>query len=163
MEQRIFILRGQRIMLDADLAEVYGISTKRLNEQVKRNAGRFPVDFMFQLTAAEKEEVVANCDHLQRIKFSPVLPCAFTEHGAIMAASVLNSEAAIHASVAVVRAFVTLREMLAGHKDLARKLDALEQKYDAQFKTVFKAIRELMLPTEKLKRNRIGFRVPKKK
>ena len=163
LEQRIFLLRGQKVMLDADLAEVYGVSTKRLNEQVRRNAQRFPADFMFQLTAAEKAKVVAKCDHLKRIKFSPVLPCAFTEHGAIMAASVLNSERAVHASVFVVRAFVALRKMLHAHKELARKLGELEQKYDGQFEVVFDAIRDLMEPLKRHRGKRIGFHAPKRK
>jgi hypothetical protein len=89
IEARIQTVRALRAMVDADLAEIYGVPTKRLNEQVKRNSGRFPADFMFQLTAAEKAEVVANCDHLQKLKFSKALPCAFTEHGAIQAANVL--------------------------------------------------------------------------
>lgn len=91
IEKRILVIRGQGVMLDADLAGLYGVSTKRLNEQVRRNLDRFPEDFMFQLTAKEKAEVVANCDHLAKLKFSPVLPHAFTEHGAIMVASVLNT------------------------------------------------------------------------
>jgi len=95
IERLILVIRGQRIMLDADLARLYGVSTKRLNEQVKRNKERFPERFMFRLTAEERAEVVANCDHLQRLKFSPVLPHAFTEHGAIMAATVLNTSRAI--------------------------------------------------------------------
>ena len=95
IERLILVIRGQRIMLDADLARLYGVSTKRLNEQVKRNRERFPARFMFQLTAEEKAEVVANCDHLRNLKFSPVLPNAFTEHGAIMAATVLNTSRAI--------------------------------------------------------------------
>jgi hypothetical protein len=107
IERSIFLIRGQRVMLDADLAELYDVTTKRLNEQVKRNRGRFPADFMFQLTAKEKTEVVANCDHLSKLKFSPVLPNAFTEHGAIMVASVLNTPRAIQTSVLVVRAFVS--------------------------------------------------------
>jgi hypothetical protein len=104
------------------LPQVYGVSTKRLNEQVKRNRDRFPPDFMFQLTDQEKAEVVANCDHLLRLKFSPVPPYAFTEHGAIMAASVLNSERAIQVSVFVVRAFIRLREMVSTHQKLSRRL-----------------------------------------
>jgi hypothetical protein len=92
IERSILLIRGQRVMLDADLAGLYGVSTKRLNEQVRRNRDRFPGDFMFQLTANEKAEVVANCDHLSKLRFSPVLPNAFTEHGAIMAASVLNPQ-----------------------------------------------------------------------
>ena len=98
-------------MLDADLAGLYGVTTKRLNEQVKRNRKRFPADFMFQLTSREKAEVVANCDHLTRLKFSPTNPFAFTEHGAVMVASVINSERAVEVSVYVVRAFVKLREL----------------------------------------------------
>src|SRR5689334_12550780 len=122
VENRILLIRGYRVMLDADLADVYGVTTKRLNEQVKRNQVRFPAKYMFQLTAREKAEVVANCDHLAKIKFSPVLPYAFTEHGAIMLASVLNSLTAIKASIAVVDAFVHLRELLSSHKDLASAL-----------------------------------------
>ena len=140
------------------MARVYGVTTKRLNEQVKRNIERFPEDFMFQLTAEEKNEVVASCDHLSNLKFSPALPYAFTEHGAIMAASVLNSERAIETSIFVVRAFVQLRQMLSMHKDLERRLDALEGRYDEQFKVVFDAIRALMKPPEKAKK-KIGFEV----
>ena len=145
------------MILDADLATLYGVSTKRLNEQVKRNRSRFPDDFMFQLTSDEKVEVVANCDHLSRLKFSPTLPYAFTEHGTIMAANVLNSERAIHASVEVVRAFVRLRLMLATNADLSRRLDELESKYDRQFKVVFDAIRQLMSPVVPAGKQ-IGFR-----
>ena len=152
----IFLIRGHRVMLDADLARVYGVSTKRLNEQVQRNRDRFPEDFMFQLTAEEKAEVVANCDHLKGMRFSPHLPRAFSEHGALMLASVLSSPVAVKASVQVVRAFVRLREILSDNKELARRLDALERRYDAQFKTVFTAVRELMgIPKEPPRR--IGF------
>lgn len=156
IERRILLIRGEKVMLDADLAELYGVPTKRLNEQVKRNRDRFPDDFMFQLTDAEKTEVVANCDHLKKLKFSPSLPYAFTEHGAIMLATVLNSPVAVQASIQIVRAFVRLRQMLAGNAELARKLEALEKKYDAQFKVVFDAIRQLMTPPETKKR-KIGF------
>ncbi|MGH7451595.1 MAG: ORF6N domain-containing protein [bacterium] len=157
IERAILFIRDQQVMLDTDLAELYGVTTKRLNEQVKRNRERFPEDFMFQLTVEEKAEVVANCDHLQRLKFSTTLPYAFTEHGTIMLASVLNSEIAVRASVQVVRAFVRLRQILASHADLARKLEALEKKYDAQFKIVFDAIRELMEPAEQKPKRKIGF------
>jgi hypothetical protein len=122
IERSILLIRGQKVMLDADLARIYHVPTKRLNEQVKRNRCRFPDDFMFQLTVEEKAEVVANCDHLRPLRFSPTLPYAFTEYGAVMLASVLNSSVAIAASVQVARAFVKLRELLATHKDLARKL-----------------------------------------
>ena len=143
IERAIFVIRGQKVMLDADLAELYGVLTKVLNQAVKRNKERFPIDFMFQLTKEEKDEVVTNCDHLKRLKFSPTLPHAFTEHGAIMLATILNSPIAVQASIQVVRAFVRLRQMLASNADLARKLDTLERKYDAQFKVVFDAIRQL--------------------
>ena len=163
IEQRILLIRGQRVMLDADLADLYGTTTKRLNEQVKRNRGRFPEDFMFQLTEKEKTEVVAICDHLTRLKFSPVLPNAFTEHGAIMVASVLNTKRAIQVSVFVVRAFVKLREMLAAHKDLAHKLAELERKlqnHDESIRSLVIAIRQLMRPSEpEPPKKRIGFLV----
>jgi len=155
--QSIFFIRGCKVMLDTDLAQLYGVTTKRLNEQVKRNRDRFPDDFMFQLTPKEKNEVVANCDHLFKLKYSTALPYAFTEHGAVMLASILNSEKAIRVSIQVVRAFVKLREMLAGNKDLARKLEALERKYDVQFRVVFDAIRKLMAPPKPPPSRRIGF------
>ena len=156
IEQLIQLIRGQKVMLDTDLAELYGVPTKALNQAVKRNKDRFPADFMFQLTRREKAEVVTNCDHLQRLKFSPTLPHAFTEHGAIMLANVLNSRIAVQVSIQIVRAFIKLREAVASHKDLALRLDQLEQKYDAQFKVVFDAIRQLMTPPEPEKR-KIGF------
>jgi hypothetical protein len=159
VESRILLIRGQKVLLDADLAKLYGVTTKRLNEQVKRNRNRFPDDFMFQLTSGGKAEVVAICDHLRGLKFSPALPYAFTEHGAIMAASVLNTTRAIEMSVFVVRAFVRLREVLAAHKELAAKLAALERKvasHDRHIRALFDAIRQLMAPPEK-PRKRIGF------
>jgi hypothetical protein len=158
IERAILSIRGEKVMLDSDLAELYGVETKRLNEQVRRNLARFPADFMFQLTEAEKLEVVANCDHLVKLKFSPYLPSAFTEHGALMLANVLNSERAAQTSVMVVRAFVRLRQMLTSNAKLARKLDAMEKKYDRQFKVVFDAIRQLMSPPAAPKRE-IGFHV----
>ena len=115
-------------MVDADLAELYGVPTKALNQAVKRNQERFLEDFMFRLSRAEKDEVVTNCDHLAKLRFSSVLPHAFTEHGAIQAANVLNSPRAVEMSVHVVRAFVRLREMIGSHKELAGKLDELERK-----------------------------------
>jgi len=158
VERVILTIRGQRVLLDADLAALYGVSTRVLNQAVKRNQDRFPEDFMFRLTEAEKAEVITVCDHLRPLRFSPSLPHAFTEHGAIMLASVLSTPIAVQTSVHVVRAFVRLREVLATHKDLARKLEELEQKYDAQFKVVFDAIRQLMVPPAKAPRS-IGFRV----
>ena len=156
IETRIFLIRNQRVMVDADLAEIYGVSTKRLNEQVKRNCDRFPEDFMFQLTEEEKVEVVANCDHLKNLKYSRSLPFAFTEYGALMLANILKSTQAVQASIQVVRAFIHLRELLSTHKALAKKLESLEEKYDTQFKVVFDAIRELMTPNISNSRH-IGF------
>lgn len=143
-------------MLDSDLAELYGISTKVLNQAVKRNKKRFPGEFMFQLTKNEKEEVVTNCDHLKKLRFSYTLPFAFTEHGAVMLATVLNSPIAVQTSIQVVKAFIKLREILTSHKGLARKIAEMEKKYDARFKIVFMAIRQLMADSQKPKKQ-IGF------
>ncbi|MCE9569448.1 MAG: ORF6N domain-containing protein [Rhodocyclales bacterium] len=146
-------------MLDADLAELYGVTTKRLNEQVKRNPDRFPEDFMFQLNAEEKAEVVANCDHLGQLKYSPSLPYAFTEHGALMLGNVLKSSRAVEVSLLVVRAFVQIREMLSTHKELAAKLDQLERKvssHDQAIAGLIDAIRQLMNPPAPARRG-IGF------
>ncbi len=157
IERSILLIRSDKVILDADLAALYGVETKVLNQAVKRNIDRFPKDFMFRLTKRETREVVTNCDHLERLKYSPVLPRAFTEHGAIMAATVLNSPRAVQVSVYVVRAFVRLRRILESHAGLARELAALERKCDAQFKVVFNAIRQLMAPPPEAKRKRIGF------
>jgi hypothetical protein len=146
IESRILMIRGHRVMLDADLAEVYGVSTKRLNEQVKRNWKRFPLRYMFQLTLQETTRLMRShfaTGSKRNVRYRPYV---FTEHGAIMLASVLNTDIAINASIAVVDAFVHLRELLSTHKDLAQKLEELEKKYDAQFRAVFDAIRELMKP-----------------
>lgn len=145
-------------MLDADLASLYGVTTKRLNEQVKRNRTRFPDDFIFQLTGQEvanlkSQFATSSLEWGGRRK----LPNAFTEHGAVMLASVLNSPVAVQASIQVVRAFVQLRGLLATHAELARQLDELERKYDAQFRVVFEAIRELMQPLPSPRRKQIGF------
>lgn len=149
-------------MIDSDLAEIFGVKTYRLNEQVKRNRDRFPEDFMFQLTAEEKQEVIANCDHLEKIKFSSTNPYAFTEHGTIMLANVLNTPTAVETSLLIVRAFVKLRVILSTHKELEKKILELESKYDKQFKLIFKAIRELMRQ-EQLDKNRpgIGYKIEK--
>lgn len=160
IERAILYIRGQKVMLDIDLAEMYGVKTKRLNEQVKRNINRFPPDFMFQLSDDEKQEVVAKCDHLTRLKFSPSNPYAFTEHGALMLASVLNSPLAIDTSVLIVRAFVRLRMILAQHSELEQKITELESKYDKQFKVVFQALRALMSKgTANDDRQRIGYKI----
>lgn len=153
ISSRILVLRGQRVLLDADLARLYGVPTKVLNQAVRRHKERFPTDFSFRLNDVEKSEVVTTCDHLARIKYSSVRPLAFTEHGAIMAATVLSSPRAVQMSVYVVRAFVRLREVLAANEGLARKLEALEKSVatlDAgtrkQFEEVYRAIRALMTP-----------------
>ena len=147
-------------MLDSDLAKLYGVQTKRLNEQVKRNNKRFPGDFMFQLTRTETDKVVANCDHLKLIKFSYQLPYVFTEQGVAMLSSVLNSERAIQVNIMIMRAFTKLKEMLLTHKDLATKLEALERKYanhDKKIQDIFEAIRQLLQPLAVDKKRKIGF------
>jgi len=156
ISRRILTVRGHSVILDLDLAALYRVTTGALNQAVKRNAGRFPEDFAFRITTKEKEEVVTKCDHLSRLKFSPALPFAYTEHGIIMAASVLNSQRAVETSVFVVRAFVRMRATMASHRELAQRLDALEKTYDARFRVVFDAIRALMEPP-KTPRRRIGF------
>ena len=164
IEQRILLVRGEKVIIDKDLAEFYGVVTKRLNEQVKRNRDRFPEDFMFQLTEEEKSQVVANCGHLSNLKFSKALPYAFTEHGALMAASVLNSPLAVEMSVFIVRAFVKLRRLLAEHKELSRRISQLENRladHDEQILTMVHAIKELINPEPPPKRRRIGFRTEK--
>jgi hypothetical protein len=163
IEPRILLVRGQKVLLDADLAKLYGTTTKALNQAVKRNRGRFPSEFLFTLSAEEKLEVVTNCDHLKRLKFSPNLPHAFTEHGAIMAASVLNTPRAIDVSVYVVRTFIKLRDFLAKHQELALKLAELERKvdtHDESIRLLLAAIKELMAPIPQKPRGRIGFRTP---
>ena len=165
IENKIFLIRGQKVMIDRDLAELYGVATKRLNEQVKRNRERFPVDFMFQLTIGEKSELVANCDRFNSLKHSTSLPYAFTEHGAIMLASILNSQRAVEASVYVVRAFVRLREILSTHKELAQKLKDLELRidsHDEQITSIIAAINQLLEPPPEPKR-KMGFQVKEKK
>ncbi len=164
IERAILLLRGQRVLLDADLAELYGVPTKAFNQAVKRNTERFPPDFRFQLSKAERDEVVTNCDHLQRLKFSPVLPWAFTEHGAIMAANVLNSARAVAVSIVVVRAFVRLRQVIATHKDLAQRIERLEGQFghksaerEAHIEQIYALLEELMAPHDAPKREPIGF------
>ena len=154
--QRIYFIRGRKVMLDADLAKLYGVKTFRLNEAVKRNIKRFPADFMFLLTDEEKTEVIANCDHLKNLKFSPHAPYAFTEQGVAMLSSVLNSERAIQVNIQIMRAFTKIREMLLVHKEIWRKIEEMEKKYDQKFKVIFDALRQLLEPPEKPKR-KIGF------
>lgn len=159
VDRTILTIRGERVMLDRDLAEVYGVTTKVLNQAVKRNELRFPSDFRFQLTREERDEVVTNCDHLRNLKYASALPWAFTEHGAIMAAAVLNSPRAVEMSVFVVRAFVRLREFARGHTEIAIRLDALEQRvtgHDEDLREMFNALRALLTPSPRTGRE-IGF------
>jgi hypothetical protein len=156
----ILTLRGQKVLVDADLATLYGVPTKRLNEQVKRNTDRFPEDFLFQLTAEEKAEVVANCDHLTRLKFSKTLPYAFTEHGAIMAATVLNSPEAVKMSVFVVRAFVRMREHLAANAAILQRLAEIDKtllEHDHALGVIWQQIQPLLQPPPEPPKRRIGF------
>ena len=158
------MIRGHKVMIDADLATLYGVATKHLNQQIKRNRDRFPADFIFRLTRDERDEVVANCGHLSRLKFASAMPYAFTEHGALMAASVLNTPRAVEVNLFVVRAFVQLRETFGAHKELAKRLDELESRIERKFSTndqvlagILNAIRNLMTPPEPARKRRIGF------
>jgi len=175
IEPRILLIRGQRAILDADLAELYGTTTKRLNEQVKRNQARFPADFMFHLTAKEaqtmRSQIATGSDLFLAMRSQFVtaskrniryLPNAFTEHGALMAASVLNTPRAMEVSVYVIRAFVRLRDLLSTHKELAHKLAELEQKvssHDEAIQSLVAAIRRLTQPLPTASRPRIGFHI----
>ena len=151
IESKILLIRGFKVMVDRDLAQLYQVPTKRLNEQVKRNIKRFPSDFMFQLDKKETEELVAICGRFASLKHSTSLPYAFTEHGVAMLSSVLNSERAIQVNIAIIKTFIKLRGILNSHKKLAEQIKALEKKYDAQFRVVFDAIRQLMHEEEKPK------------
>ena len=157
--QRILIIRGHRVMLDVDLAELYGVTTKRLNEAVRRNAARFPKDFMFQLAAFEAGSLRSQFATSNGRGGRRYLPYAFTEQGVAMLSSVLNSKRAILVNIAIMRAFVRLRETLGAHKEFARTLEDLERKYaahDVQIKGIFDALRALMEPPKRSRR-RIGF------
>lgn len=168
IENKIYFIRGHKVMIDADLAQMYGVETRTLNQAVNRNLHRFPEDFMFQLTKMEYQNLIS-----QAVTSSwggrRKLPYAFTEHGAVMLASVLNSEVAVEASIQVVRAFVKLREALASHKELAAQIEKLERKlgnhldkHDKEIKVLFEAIRQLMHPPNP-PRKKIGFKIGKEK
>ncbi len=145
-------------MLDSDLAEIYEVTSKRLNEQVRRNRARFPEDFMFQVTEIEQENLRSQiATSILNLGVRRYLPYVFTEHGALMLGNVLNSTVAINTSVQIVRAFANLRKMLASHSELSKKLDLLEKKYDHQFKVVFDAIRQLTIQPE-VSKKRIGIK-----
>lgn len=161
VEQAILRLRGHSVMLDHDLARLYGVPTKALNQAVKRNLARFPDDFMFTLTPSETKELNRSqaVTGSQKHRDPRYPPHAFTEHGVAMLASVLNSDQAVAVNIEIVRTFVRLREMLGSHAELARRLDQLEKKYDERFRAVFDAIRQLMTPPTAAERKRIGFHV----
>ncbi len=155
---KIFFIRGKKVMLDRDLAFLYEVTTKRLNEQVKRNIKRFPEDFMFQLTKNEKDELVAICDRFNTMKYSTVHPYVFTEQGVAMLSGVLNSDRAISVNIQIMRAFTQLRQMLLTNAALRRKIEEMERKYDKQFMVVFQAIKQLLEPPPAKEKKITGFR-----
>jgi hypothetical protein len=155
IERRILFIRESKVIIDRDLAELYGVTTKALNQAVKRNLERFPDAFLFRLTKREKYEVVTNCDHLKDLKYSYRLPYAFTEQGVAMLSSVLKSKRAIQVNILIMKTFVRLRELISSRKDILAKVAQLEKKYDVQFKIVFDALRKMFSPASKAKK--IGF------
>ncbi len=161
IDGRILVVRRQRVILDGDLAGLYGVSTRRLNEQLRRNLDRFPADFAFRLSAEEFADLKSHfATSTSGWGGRRKLPYAFTEHGVVMAANILNSAVAVRASIQVVRAFVRLRQSLSAHQDLARKLEELERKYashDAEIKGIFQLVKKLMEPSPPPHRRRIGF------
>jgi len=157
---KIIMIRGQKVMLSNDLSELYGVTTKRLNEQVKRNIKRFPKNFLFQLTRQEKDKVVANCDHLQSLKYSPYLPYVFTEHGTVMLANILNSNRAIQASIRIVEIYIKMREHILTDKDLLLKMEQLEKrvgKQDEKIALVFEYLKKFIDVQDKPKKQ-VGFK-----
>ena len=161
VEIRILLIRGQRVMIDKDLAELYNVETKYLNRQVKRNIQRFPKEFMFRLSKREKNELVTNWHRFKILKHSSSLPYAFTEHGVAMLATVLNSSIAVKASIRIIKAFIKLRKFISTHRQLGQKLKQLEskvEKHDSEIQNIFNAIYKLMSPPEKPIR-KIGFHV----
>ncbi len=164
---KIIVLRDKKVMIDRDLAELYGVTTKRLNEQVKRNLKRFPDDFMFQITKEEKDDIISQFEHLNSLKFSPVLPYVFTEHGAVMLASVLNSDKAIEVNIQIVRVFTQIRQMLTDNTELRLAIEKLERSTENNKKNielVFQYIDELTEKKENTaQRKQIGYKIPKKK
>src|SRR5262245_21379942 len=157
IEQKIYLIRGHKVLLDADLAELYGVTTGNLNLAVRRNANRFPQDFMFQLSGQETQSLILQNARAKGRGGRRTPPHAFTEQGVAMLSSVLNSERAIELKIGIMRAFVRLRAMLASHAELSRRLAKLEQKYEDQFREVFEAIREMMEPEPVPSARRIGF------
>lgn len=156
VEQKIHLIRGQKVMLDKDLAVLYGVPVKRLNEQVKRNKKRFPEDFMFRLTRDENNSLRSQIATLTEKKVDIYRPFAFTEHGVAMLSSVLNSDRAIAVNIQIVRTFIKLRKLLASHADLVKKIEAMEKGYDRQFRIIFEILKELR-ETPKKEIKKIGF------
>ena len=160
LESMILTIRGHKVMIDADLASLYGVETRTLNQAVKRNADRFPKDFVFRLNAGEKSEVITNCDHLRRLKFAQSLPFAFTEHGAIMAATVLNSPKAVSMSVFVVRAFIQMREHIASNRTILKRLAEIDKtllEHDTALVDLYEKLQPLLQPPLAPPKRRIGF------
>jgi phage regulator Rha-like protein len=158
---KIVLVRGEKVLIDHDLAEMYDVETKQLKRAVRRNINRFPEDFMFQLTKEEYRSLRSQFGTLKRGTHSKYSPMAFTEQGVAMLSSVLNSDRAIEVNIAIMRAFVKLREMMATHKDLKRKIESMEKKYDEQFRIVFEAIKQLLAEEDKPKK-KIGYTVKEK-
>jgi hypothetical protein len=154
----VFYIRNKKVMLDFHLAVMYEVETRVLKQQIKRNRERFPEDFMFQLTENEWKELITNCDKLGAYKFSPAIPLAFTEQGVAMLSGILRSPLAIKVNIAIMRAFVKMREILDNNKELKEKIEQLEAKYDKQFSVVFEAIKLLIQKDEK-PRNPVGFKI----
>lgn len=157
IESRIFHIRGKKVMIDKDLAELYGVDTKVLNQSIKRNAERFPKDFIFRLSRVEKDELVTNCDRFNSLKHSIATPSAFTEQGVAMLSSVLNSKHAIFVNIHIMRVFVAMRRTALTYTSLKRKINSMEKKYDSQFKAIFEAIRRLIMPEPQKPKRTIGF------
>jgi len=161
IEKTILLIRGQKVIIDTDLAELYGVSTKALNQAVTRNEQRFPQDFMFRLTKTEKQELVTNCDRLDRLKHSSALPRVFTEQGVAMISSVLRSERAIQVNIQIMRAFIKLRRWIAGIDDLKSELDKLKDQTNQRFQVVFETLDKLLQIEDKPKK-KIGYTVKEK-
>ncbi|PIR26207.1 MAG: DNA-binding protein [Deltaproteobacteria bacterium CG_4_10_14_0_2_um_filter_43_8] len=162
IERKIYLFRHHKVMLDADLAKLYGVTTSAFNQAVKRNKKRFPSDFMFQLNDDEVAYLRQTDDPKRgHGKHRKYVPYAFTEQGVAMLSSVLKSERAVQVNIEIMRTFVKLREMISTHKDLVRKINVMEKKYNQQFKMVFDAIRELMTPSSPKKKHPIGFSAEK--
>jgi hypothetical protein len=157
----IYLIRGEKVMLDTDLAKLYDLETRVLKQAVRRNLDRFPKDFMFELTGEEIDHMVSQGVIPSKQIFGGAKPFAFTEQGITMLSSVLNSRIAIQVNIAILRTFVKLRQLLIGHKDLAEKIERMEQKYDEQFRIIFSAIQQ-MLQEESKPRPKIGFKQKEK-